>query len=159
MGGIGLDADIMDTTDDRLKSRVGWLAYPLVGLRHFMHDLITARLQFDNDTHLERDVSSVLVGNCGLLAGGVKLMPDAVVDDGLLNAVVLRGGGLRWAPVITKVIVRSKRGSQALERHGVRELTVSVDRSCLVEVDGDVLGPARTVRFSVDPGALVVCCP
>ncbi|NNG38214.1 diacylglycerol kinase family lipid kinase [Flexivirga sp. ID2601S] len=159
MSGIGVDADIMAATTEELKGRIGWLAYPAAGLRQVVHDLVPATICFDDGVKLERDVTSVLVGNCGMLQGGMKLMPDAVVDDGLLNAVVVRGSGLRWLPVIAKVLTRSRRNSVALTRHLCREAVVSVDRPAGVEVDGDVIGTARAVRFAVDPGALVLRLP
>nr|WP_279671560.1 diacylglycerol kinase family protein [Flexivirga meconopsidis] len=159
MSGIGVDAEIMAATTEELKGRIGWLAYPAAGLRQVVHDLVPATICFDDGVQIERDVTSVLVGNCGMLQGGMKLMPDAVVDDGLLNAVVVRGSGIRWLPVIAKVLTRSTRDSEAVTRHLCREATVRVDRPTGVEVDGDVIGTARAVRFAVDPAALVLRLP
>ena len=159
MGGIGRDADIMAGTTERLKSRIGWLAYPVAGMKQVRHERFPAHISFDDLPPFSRDVTSVLAGNCGLLQGGLRLMPDAVVDDGLLDALVVRGGGLRWAPVLGKVVVRSRTDSAHFRRAQCARLTVSADSPQRVQLDGDVIGVAHAARFWADRGALTVRLP
>ncbi|WP_158607468.1 diacylglycerol/lipid kinase family protein [Flexivirga caeni] len=159
MGGIGRDADIMADTTERLKSRISWAAYLVAGLRQFSHELIPATIGFDDQPPFTREVSAVLAGNCGLLQGGMRLMPDAVVDDGLLDAVVVRGSGLHWVPVFGKVLSRSRTDSTHFRRAQCAEIVVQVPRPERVEVDGDVIGTARAARFRADRGALTVRLP
>lgn len=159
MGGVGRDADIMADTTEKLKSRLGWTAYLVAGLRQVSHELIPARINVPGRPAIARDVTAVLAGNCGILQGGMRLMPRAVVDDGLLDVVVVRGGGLRWLPVVGKVLVRSHKDSERFTRAQVAELTVDVETPQRVEVDGDVIGTARSVRFAAARGALTVRLP
>lgn len=159
MGGVGRDADIMADTTEKLKSRMGWTAYLVAGLRQVTHQLIPARINMPGRPVFERDVTAVLAGNCGMLQGGMRLMPNAVVDDGLLDVVVVKGGGARWLPVIGKVLTRSKKDSEQFTRAQVSELTVDVETPQRVEVDGDVIGMAHTVRFAAARGALTVRLP
>lgn len=159
MGGIGRDADIMADTTETLKARLSWTAYLVAGLRQVTHELIPARIRVDDQPEFSREVTAVLAGNCGILQGGLKLMPDAVVDDGLLDAVVVRGGGLRWLPVLSKVISRSRTDSLRFSRAKCAELTVTVAQPQRVEVDGDVIGIAHAVRFRAEHGALTVRLP
>lgn len=159
MGGIGRDADIMADTTEQLKSRLGWAAYLVAGLRQVTHDLIPARIHVPGRPVFERDVTAVLAGNCGMLQGGLRLMPRAVVDDGLLDVVVVKGGGLRWLPVLSKVVTRSHKDSAQFTRAQVPELTVDVDTPQRVQVDGDVIGMAQRVRFAAAHGALTVRLP
>ncbi|MBB2893940.1 diacylglycerol kinase family protein [Flexivirga oryzae] len=159
MGGVGRDADIMADTTERLKSRLSWAAYLVAGLRQLRHELFPAKIAFDDQPAFASEVTAVLAGNCGILQGGLRLMPDAVVDDGLLDAVVVRGGGLRWAPVLGKVVARSRTDSVHFRRAQCAEITVRVDPPQRVEVDGDVIGVAHSVRFSADRGALTVRLP
>lgn len=159
MGGIGRDADIMADTTEKLKARLRWTAYLVAGLRQLRHDLFPATIAFDDRPPFGGEVTAVLAGNCGILQGGLRLMPDAVVDDGLLDAVVVRGGGLRWASVVGKVVVRSRTDSAHFRRAQCAELTVTAGRPQRVQVDGDVIGVAHAVRFSADHGALTVPLP
>ncbi|HWC21253.1 MAG TPA: diacylglycerol kinase family protein [Flexivirga sp.] len=159
MGGVGRDADIMADTTDKLKSRLGWTAYLVAGLRQLSHQLIPARIDVPGRPVLSRDITAVLAGNCGMLQGGMKLMPDAVVDDGLLDVVVVKGGGVRWLSVIGKVLTRSHKDSEQFTRAQVDQLTVHVGTPQRVEVDGDVIGTAHAVRFAAARGALTVRLP
>lgn len=159
MGGVGRDADIMAETTEKLKSRLGWTAYLVSGLRQLSHELVPARIHVPGRPVFERDITAVLAGNCGMLQGGMRLMPDAVVDDGLLDVVVIKGGGLRWLPVVGKVLTRSHKDSEQFTRAQVAELTVDVGTPQRVEVDGDVIGMASTIRFAAARGALTVRLP
>ncbi|GGB30908.1 diacylglycerol kinase [Flexivirga endophytica] len=159
MGGVGRDADIMADTTEKLKARLSWTAYLVAGMKQLRHELVPARIRIDGGPEIRRDVTSVLAGNCGMLQGGMKLMPKAVVDDGLLDAVVVRGGGAHWLPVVGKVLTRSQKDSEHFMRAQFTEMIVDVDMPQRVEVDGDVIGMAYSVRFRADRGALTVRLP
>ncbi|GMA29141.1 diacylglycerol/lipid kinase family protein [Arenivirga flava] len=94
MAGFGLDAKMIAKTDERLKKRVGWLAYIDGGVRA-LAELHPVRMQYSVDGRTTRSmrVHTVLLGNCGLLPGGILLMPDARPDDGILDIVALRPEG------------------------------------------------------------------
>ena len=98
MLGAGMDADMIAGTDDRLKARVGWLAY--VGA--FANTLlrghrIKVEYSLDDGPRIHTRTRSLLVANCGMLQAGMILLPDAVVDDGLLDVLALRPKGpLGW---------------------------------------------------------------
>lgn len=159
MSGIGRDADIMADTTEKLKSRFGWTSYVVAGTKQIRHELVPATIRIDDRAEIRQDVTSVLAGNCGTLQGGMRLMPRAVVDDGLLDAVVVRGGGIHWAPVLAKVLTRSHKDSGHLSRAQFTEMTVDVRSPQRVEVDGDVIGVAHAVRFRAESGALTVRVP
>lgn len=159
MSGIGRDADVMTDTTAKLKSRLGWAAYLVAGMHQVRHDLVTARIRLDDQPEFTREVTTVLAGNCGVLQGGLRMMPDAVVDDGLLDALVLRGGGLHWVPLLSKLAVRSRTDSPQMTRAQFAEMTVSVDVPQQIQVDGDVIGSAHAARFRAEHGSLTVRLP
>lgn len=99
MLGAGMDADMIAGTDDELKARVGWFAY--VG--SFASTLlrghrIKVEYWLDEGPRVQTRARTLLVANCGMLQGGMVLLPDAVVDDGLLDVMALRAkGAVGWA--------------------------------------------------------------
>lgn len=161
MTGVGLDAEILAEADDELKSRFGWLAYPAAGIRHVAHDRMHVTIALDGrEPDAELPVSSVLIGNCGLLAGGLRLMPNAEVDDGVLDTAVLRPKGLLgWAPLVAQVATGARRETMTIGRLRSTSIEVRSKRPVMIEVDGDVLARAYAVRVTVDPLAATVRVP
>lgn len=158
MAGLGFDAAMMAGAPERLKARVGWLAYAVSGARHLVGPRVKVRIKADAAPSYTRNVHTVLVGNCGQLTGGLELMPDAEVDDGWLDAVALSPHGvLGWAAVALQLL--SKRGHPRVDRIRCRELRVAAVRPQEGELDGDTVGQVRAMRVRVDPGALVVRMP
>lgn len=174
MAGMGIDADIMANTNETLKKTVGWLAYVDAGIRVIPNaGPFRIRYQLDDKPVHSAHVSTILFGNCGTLTGGLEMMPDAVVDDGLLDVAVLQPKGtlgwidiwrkLRWEngflrrSSIGRRIIRATSGNAStityLRSSGI---TVSLDQPREVELDGDGFGMVSGVRFSADAGALAV---
>lgn len=95
MLGAGMDADMIAGTDADLKARVGWLAY--VGA--FANTLISGhriKVEYavDDGPLVQTKARTLLVANCGMLQGGMVLLPAAVIDDGLLDVMALRAKGV-----------------------------------------------------------------
>ncbi len=161
MTGVHFDAEIMASTPEGLKKRLGWLAYPTAGLRHVAHGPVRMRVETDRGELVgPAPTTGVLVGNCGRLTGGITLMPGARIDDGVLDAVVVSVKHVAgWVPVVGRVLSGSQRSAKSLQRLTCGRLTVTCDEPVLVEVDGDVLGRARGIRVGVDPRALLIRTP
>ena len=159
MAGLGFDAELLDSTGEPLKRKLGWVAYAVSGLRHLGARPVRARLRADGGPVLRRRASSVLIGNVGALQGGVALLPGAEPDDGVLDLLVLTARGLAgWAALTADVLLRRRR-SRHVARIAFRELHVALDRPQLWELDGEVMGRTRQLRVAVRPGALLVRVP
>lgn len=175
MTGVGLDARMATDTDSALKKRVGWLAYvdpisrSVLGSQRFL-----MRYRVDGGRPHSVRAHTVIVGNCGRLTGGMVLLPDAVVDDGLLDVVLFRPKGFwQWLRVGTRLGIggllhRSRRGRDALRATAdlaalpyaqARQLTARFDRPESIELDGDGFGTVTAVTVTVRPSALRVRVP
>lgn len=155
MAGLGFDAAMMEGAPERLKAKVGWLAYAVSGLRNLRGPDVRVRVTVDEQPSFRRRVRTVLVGNSGTLTGGIVLMPEAEVDDGWLDAVAMSPKGvLGWAAVAAKVL--TKGGHSRVEHLRCRRLEVHTDRPQQAQLDGDTVGQVRAMRVRIDPGALLV---
>jgi YegS/Rv2252/BmrU family lipid kinase len=158
MAGIGFDAEMLDGADERLKSRVGWAAYVLSALRHLRERPVRMALLADGGPPQRRWASGVIVGNVGSLQGNVRLLPDAVPDDGVLDVAVLAASGWTgWLRLAADVLLRRKTGRVA--HLTCRELTIQAGRARPWEVDGEVAGTTRQLRVTLEPGCLLVRVP
>jgi diacylglycerol kinase family enzyme len=174
MAGMGLDARMLSETDDDLKKKAGWLAY-VQAISRVVKDPNVLRFSFRLDGNEPRRVKAhtIIVGNCGTLPANILLLPDAAVDDGVLDIVALRPETLLgWVQALTKIvwengIVRRLPWGDKAPRSKVDSLVYStgtdldlrLDEPAEVELDGDPFGEAIGFRVTADPGSLVVRVP
>ena len=160
MAGIGLDAEVVAATPPLLKRRAGWLAYAAAGVAHLpgRGERFTVRL--DDDEPLARQARCVVVGNAGLLPGGFTLLPQARLDDGLLDVGILAPAGpAGWLRVAHQVLTSSGRDGRPLERHQARRVEISAGTELPREVDGEVITPGRSLTVTLLRSALTVRVP
>jgi diacylglycerol kinase (ATP) len=157
MAGVGFDAAIMADAPERLKKTVGPLAYTFSAAKNLRGPQFKVRIQIDDEPEFSRRARTVVIGNCGRLTGGLVLMPQAQVDDGWLDAVILSPAGVvGWVAVAGRVISRKRKGHKRVDHHRLKSVTIRCDRPEQVQVDGDTIGQVRVLSATVDPLALVV---
>ncbi len=174
MAGLGLDAKMLSKTDEELKARVGWLAYVQAIIRA-LRDEHQLRLRFSLDERKQQAVRAhtLIIGNCGTLTGNIALLPDAEVDDGLFDLVMMRPQDiLGWLQIVGKVfwengVLRRTPGGRLFitkDVHALRylrgkKLSVRLSKPEEIELDGDTLGYATAIKTWIVPGALTVRMP
>jgi diacylglycerol kinase (ATP) len=176
MAGLGLDAKMLAATDEELKAKVGWLAY-VKAIGQVLRDKNQLRMRYNLDGTGNRSVRAhtIMIGNCGSLPANILLLPDAAVDDGEFDIVVLRPEGfIGWVQIMVKVfwengiLRRSTVGRKlmgltkevrALNYLKGKELVLRLQRAEEIELDGDGFGTATALKTWVAPGALLVRVP
>jgi diacylglycerol kinase (ATP) len=165
IAGLGFDAAVVGDADEELKAKVGWIAYWFSGFRHLHGRRMRLRVAVDGGPLQHLHLRSLLVGNCGKLPGGITLLPDAVIDDGVLDlaAIDTRGGIAGWTQLVGEVALQGiglrndlpgKIGR--IDHSRCTSLRVVADRPEQIQVDGDHIGQAFQVSARVQPGALKV---
>ncbi|MBS3182333.1 diacylglycerol/lipid kinase family protein [Leucobacter manosquensis] len=176
MAGMGIDAKMIKNTDGDLKAKAGWLAY-LGAIVKSLRDPNELHFRFRlDDGRTKRAVAhTVIIGNCGSLPANILLLPDAVVDDGQFDILLIRPGGLLgWIRVWAKVawvngVIRRTRSGRALTgkqkddgdlsyRTGKR-FVARLSRPEEIELDGDGFGKAAAFNAWIEPGALQIRVP
>ncbi|ACV07938.1 diacylglycerol/lipid kinase family protein [Jonesia denitrificans] len=168
IAGVGFDAAMIADADNELKAKMGWVAYFVAGVRHLHGQRLRVRITLDDDRVFTTQLRTLMVGNCGRLPGGITLIPDAVIDDGIhdIAAIDTRGGLAGWVQLFGEVVMQGFGFTTVLERKVGRidhtrahTSLIEVEQGAQAQVDGDVIGRARTVRTWVDPQALTVRSP
>jgi diacylglycerol kinase family enzyme len=160
MSGMGLDAEIMAEVDEGLKRRVGWWAYVLSGVGAIFRLGFAVRVHAGGDRQVFQHARTVLVANCGELTGGLRLVPEAEVDDGLLDVVLATPRSLPgWLAIALHFVSASRRGHGPLVHLQDRQVTVRTAEPVAAQLDGDAVGAKRLMTCRVRPGALTVRLP
>ena len=160
MAGMGFDAAIMEGASEEIKARVGWLAYVVSGLRNLMFPAVRVDIRLDGGDWTRHRATTVLIGNVGYLQAGMPLLPDAAIDDGVLDVVVLHPNRfLAWIPLAVRVLRRGRRSDALINRMTGRTVTVRAHSETPRQLDGDPVGAGYELHAECVHGKLLVRIP
>ena len=160
MAGVGLDAAIMAEATESLKSRIGWPAYVVAGARQIRYPALRIDISVDGAEPVRRRARTVVIGNVGSLQAGIPLLPDAEIDDGLLDVVIIAPRRVfGWIPVLARVLTRRRTVDDRLDRYTGRTVEIVAAHSTPRQLDGDLVTPGMRLRAEVEPGRLLVRVP
>ena len=161
MAGMGFDAAIMEGVNEDIKKRVGWLAYVLSALKSLMFPAVRVEVSVDGGEFTKHRARTIVVGNVGFLQAGMPLLPDAAIDDGVLDVVMLHPRKfLSWIPLAYRVLARRPRTDDLVNRMTGRTDRRSAPPSDTPrQLDGDSIGPGRELRMECIHGRLLVRVP
>ena len=159
MAGLGFDAKMLGESSEPLKKRLGWAAYVLSAMRHLRDRPVRVSLAADGGAPLRLRASAVIVGNVGWLQGGIRLLPDALPDDGTLDGVVLSARGLAgWLGLAARVLLRRESPGR-MTWVQFQRLTITADREQPWQLDGEVMGGTSRLMITTLPGRLLLRVP
>ncbi|WP_239021690.1 diacylglycerol kinase family protein [Nocardioides jishulii] len=160
MAGMGFDAAIMEGVNDDIKKRIGWMAYILSGLKSLMFPAVKVEISMDGEPPTTHWVRTVVVGNVGYLQAGMPLLPDATIDDGQIDVVLLHPKRfLSWVPLAARVMVRSKRTDSTIDRLTGASVSIRAAIATPRQLDGDSIGEGKELTMTCVPGRLLVRVP
>ena len=160
MAGMGFDAAIMAGVNERIKKRVGWLAYVLSALRALMFPTLRLEISVDDAPFTKHRARTVVIGNVGNLQGGMPLMPNARIDDGQIDVVLLYPRRfLSWLPLAARILTKSAGDDMSLTRLRGRSVVVRASVETPREFDGDVITSGHELRADCIHGRLLVRVP
>jgi YegS/Rv2252/BmrU family lipid kinase len=160
MAGMGLDAAIMEGVNEQIKARVGWFAYVLSGVKALMSPVVRMEISVDDAEFTSHRARTIVVGNVGFLQAGMPLLPDAAIDDGLLDVVLLYPKRfLSWVPLAFRVLARRPRTDETIARMRGRTVVVRAATPTPRQLDGDPLGAGKELRMTCLHGRVLVRVP
>jgi len=146
-GGFGSRVTV--ETDPELKRRLGGLAYVLTGISRFT-ELTANRGSFRAEGFAwEGRFVAVAIGNGRQAGGGVPLCPDALIDDGLLDLMILPELGRTARLDVFSHLLREGAAAIRAEQVTTRSSWIEFesDDELNVNLDGE---PALLKRFRVE---------
>jgi diacylglycerol kinase (ATP) len=142
---------------DEVKDRWGPLAY----LRAALGTLpkltgFNARIELDDSERLEVETYNVVVSNGRYVAAGIPVAPQAELDDGLLDLMVVPTASLPKLALLVPQVLRGRHTeSDLLLFRRARRIRIESDPPLSFNTDGELVGD-QPALFEILPRALEV---
>jgi len=160
MAGMGFDAAIMEGVNEEFKAKVGWIAYVVSALKSLMFPASRLEISVDDGEFTTHRARTIVVGNVGYLQAGMPLLPDARIDDGLLDVVLLHPRRfLSWIPLAFRVLAKRPHTDELVNRMTGRTVVVRASADTPRQLDGDSIGPGRELQMECIHGRVLVRVP
>jgi diacylglycerol kinase (ATP) len=119
-----------------------------------------ARIVLEGADTIEETVQSVVVANGRYFGGGMHVAPDARVDDGLFDVVIVRAlGRLRSLTSLPSLYRGTHVGNSGVQiRRASRVEIVGLGEQLLFDVEGEQVG-STPASLTCLPRALTICAP
>ncbi len=157
--GVGFVGDVADRVRASPIRRLGRLAYALAAMTA-LRSFVPPRVEVEFDGGRIADhVTFVVLANSPRFGGGMRIAPDASLDDGRLDLVfVRRVGRLDLLRTLPRVYAGRHLDHPAVDVHRTATARITVGRPATVWGDGEPIlevseGP---IEFRVRPEALSV---
>lgn len=140
-----------------MKDTWGPLCYArsFVGALPELNDYHT-RIVLDDNEEITTPAYSVIVANARFVAGGLPIAPEAELDDGLADVLILPVATLRELATLAPATMLGRHlDDERIIFRRARKVTVESQPPMAFNADGELL-PAEPVTFQVLPGALEV---
>ena len=113
------------------------------------------RLELDGE-RLEYRALLVSVGNNVSLGGGMKITPDALIDDGVLDVMIVKPlSRVAFLRIFPRVFRGEHTSDPRVVMRRARRIRIEVDAPIVAYADGERMGPLP-VELDVEPRALRV---
>lgn len=159
IAGVGLDASVTRVLRPAAKRRLGRMAYLIATASEILKLRGEEATLIADGQALRQRVLMVAASNTRLYGGVLRMAPEALLDDGLLDVCVFRGRGLLTSiRHAVKAVLGIHRGDPEVEILQTARLLVDSPSRLPVQLDGDYFG-TTPVEIRVVPRALRVIVP
>lgn len=155
---LGLSADIVRGTSQRLKRYLGSAAYVLTGIRVlWSHQPFRCRLTMPGGTVYTSLTHEIIIANGGGFGAGL-IDPDALIDDSRLTVFTVSTLNRRRILLLWMSAMRRRPLIGGVVRFSAGEVEIEADPPQYINIDGR-RGGATPVHIGLAPGALKVLVP
>jgi diacylglycerol kinase (ATP) len=161
-GGLGLDAEAARHAGGeyrKLRGRLRYVAAALRALRGFT--AVGLRAEFPDSEHpaIETKVLLAGVSNTPTYGAGLRLVPDANIEDGWLDVALVEDlSFLQVLRLVPRLLLSGDLQTPGMQRMRAKRVRLITERPCAFHGDGEILGPAP-VEIEVVPRAVQMLWP
>jgi diacylglycerol kinase (ATP) len=158
-GGMGLDAEAAHLANTRFKGWPGVMRYLAGTLWTFFREPAFELFAEMDGTGWAGRALFAAIANATSYGSGVRIAPDAKMDDGWLDVVLV--GDVSWTRLVEAIPIVLTTGDlrfDEVKRFRCRSVALRADRAVRVHGDGELLGESPA-EFEILPGAIRVMVP
>jgi diacylglycerol kinase (ATP) len=153
--GIGLIADILKLTNERLKF-LGSFGYSLAVMLRLVKGMNNRMILTVDDRRLEIRDSALVISNSKFTGGKMKIAPQADTQDGKVDLVIFREVNRRDIVGIFRNVFQGKHiAHPKVDTYRASAVTLECEPQQLLMADGEMLGETP-LTLKVRPGELSV---
>jgi diacylglycerol kinase (ATP) len=156
----GFSGLVDEKLNSEMKHNWGALAYirsagaALPKLQAYQTEVV-----FDNRESLSLDLYNVVIGNGRFVASGLPIAPDAELDDGLLDVILIPKRSIpEMALLAAEIILGKHLTNDAIIFRRAKTVAVHSTPELSFNIDGELLGN-ESARFQIVPQALNFVVP
>ncbi len=161
-GGVGLDAEAARHASGAFRHLPGRSRYIASALRALAaYTSLDVRIEFPETDLSPVEAKALLacVLNTPTYGAGLKLAPEACIDDGSLSVVLIEDlGTLGILALLPRLMWSGELRTSYVKRWSARRVRLSTRQPALFHGDGEILGPTPVV-VEVVPRAIRVLAP
>lgn len=155
---VGLGSETVYRVNRNSKALGGFASFLLA----FLCTIITYRnlelvIKVDDETKYDGKTGIIVVGNGSYFGGGVKVAPDAKIDDGLLEIILAKDlKKIDLLANLTNMYKGTHLKHPLVERMIGRKVQILSQGDILFEMDGETPGHGSSVTFEIVPDAVTL---
>jgi diacylglycerol kinase (ATP) len=151
----GFSGLVNEAMTDEMKQTWGPLAY-LRTAAEVLPNLTDYRtfVSFDDEPEQKLHIYNMVVANARYVAGGVPIAPEALLNDGLADVVIVPAASMLELAVLgPQILLGAHLGSELVHFRRARKISVRSEPGMWFNVDGELMGNSPAT-FEVLPQVL-----
>jgi diacylglycerol kinase (ATP) len=156
IAGAGFDSEVNETANGmtvKLGATGTYIAALLKTLSRYSPAAFTIQV---DDERIDLDAMLVEVGSGRWTGGGMRVLPNAIMNDGLLDVCIVEAlSKVAFLRAFPRVFLGSHTTHPKVRMRTGTRVQVEANRRVLVYADGELIGPLPAI-FEVHPAALPV---
>lgn len=159
IAGVGFDAQVANEVNSGFKFVTGTIAYLLALLKVLLsYESLPVDITIDNTRHTE-EVLFLSVANAPYIGGGMKIVPQAKIDDGFFHICLAKKvSRIDILTTLPKIYRGTHVDHPRVDTLIAKEVNLNSDFPLVLHADGEIIG-TLPAYFKILPGMLNLLVP
>jgi YegS/Rv2252/BmrU family lipid kinase len=157
VAGLGFDGEVAERVNRSSKAPGGTIPFlSSLAVKLLTYQNKTVEVTLDSQQRLQQKANSVIVCNGRYFGGSMHVGPNAALDDGLFDVVIIGDTTkLEFIANVPKVYRGTHLSHPKVDEYRAKEVRVKAQERMFLQTDGELIGEAPAT-FQIIPQALHV---